>query len=115
MTVEVCSEITPVVNSRNSFSHNLKELNFIQIEIHNQLQLNRSIEFNFWIPQNLHLSSTDKHVSYDKILSVDNEKPTQLTNSKINNASMNKLLIEFLVTAAEDEEEYVEKPNAKSL
>lgn len=111
MAVDVCSE---VVSPRISFSHDLKELDFVPIETHttHHLHLNPSIDFHFCIAQNLHLSSADELFADGKILPVQ-IKTTPTTPP--DTGSKKKRLIEFLSTTADDDEEEgeEEKPIAK--
>lgn len=107
MAVDVCSE---VVSPRISFSHDLKELDFVPIETHtHHLHLNPTIDFDFCVAQNLHLSSADELFADGKILPVQ----IKTTHTPPDTTFKKKRLIEFLSTAADDDEEEEEKPVAK--
>ncbi|KAH6805370.1 hypothetical protein C2S51_030201 [Perilla frutescens var. frutescens] len=124
MAVDVCSEISsPVVSPRISFSHDLKELDFVPVESHNHLHLNPTIDFDFCITHNLQISSADELFANGKILPVQIKKTTTTTTPPKQSPNINndknfkkKRLIEFLSTTADDDEEEEEegqKPTAK--
>ncbi|XP_047978391.1 uncharacterized protein LOC125220276 [Salvia hispanica] len=111
MAVDVCSEI---LSPRISFSHDLNELDSVPVESHNHLHLNPTIDFDFYIPQDLQLSSADELFANGKILPLplqikSTAPPTQIAPNfnKNDNNSKKKRLVEFL------EEEG--KPIAKSF
>ncbi|KAG6405594.1 hypothetical protein SASPL_133185 [Salvia splendens] len=105
---------TPILSPRISFSHDLNELDFVPVESHIHLHLNPTIDFDFYIAQNLQLSSADELFANGKILPLpvhikSTAPPTQIAPNfnKNDKNSKKKRLVEFL----EDEE----KPIAKSF
>ncbi|KAL8515363.1 hypothetical protein ACS0TY_014173 [Phlomoides rotata] len=123
MVVDVCSEIS---SPRISFSHDLKELDFVPVESHHSrsdaLLLNPSIDFDFCIDRS-EISSADKLFCNGRILPVEIKKinpPKQIhhTEPRKNNEfgdgnTKKKQLIEFLSTSFDEEE--LEKPIAKTF
>ncbi|KAG8382878.1 hypothetical protein BUALT_Bualt05G0125100 [Buddleja alternifolia] len=107
MAVDVCSEIS---SPRISFSHDLKELDFVPIENH-KLHLNPTIDFDFFVSQNFpqQISSADELFADGKILPVEIKKiipPKQTHKSE----PQKKRLIEFLSTENDEFENPSPKP-----
>ncbi|KAI3453043.1 hypothetical protein Pfo_009706 [Paulownia fortunei] len=139
MAVDVCSEFSsPVVSPRISFSHDLKELDFVPVESHparsDALLLNPTIDFDFCIGQGFsqEISSADELFANGKILPVEIKKITppqgihqsdpisghskpESTHKNVEFANENtqkKRLIEFLSSSFDADEEE-EKPSTK--
>lgn len=123
----MCSDISsPIASPRISFSHDLKELDFVPVESHNSrsdaLLLNSSTDFDFCIDRSFpqEISSADELFANGRILPVEIKKinpPKQAprkNNELRDENTKKKRLIEFLSTSFEADEEE-EKPMAKTF
>lgn len=118
MAVDVCSEIS---SPRISFSHDLKELDFVPVESpHSRsdaLLLNPSIDFDICIDRSFsqEISSADELFANGRILPVEIKKINPPKETKTNEFghenTKKKRLIEFLSTSFEEEE----KPTTKTF
>ncbi|KAL8052881.1 hypothetical protein ABFX02_05G034400 [Erythranthe guttata] len=119
MAVDVCSEIS---SPRISFSHDLKELDFVPVEKSHLSPSDFNFNFDFdldldFFAAGQQISSADELFADGKILPVQIKKPHPIPppQKKPESTPVKKTLIEFLSTTSDggggEEEEVEEKPS----